>query len=123
MRSAGCRCRRKPSIGFAIAPQDGTDVDELLQRADVAMYVAKAQHAGVARYDSSLDHYDAASLALVAELRRAIDDGQLVLHYQPQSTLLDGSVRSVEALVRWQHPTARPALPRTCSCPSPSRPT
>ncbi len=93
------------SIGYAIAPQDGTDVDELLQRADVAMYVAKAQHEGVTRYDSSLDHYRAASLALVSQLRRAIDDGQLLLHYQPQSTLLDGSVRSVEALVRWQHPT------------------
>ena len=93
------------TIGYAIAPQDGTDVDELLQRADVAMYAAKAQHEGVTRYQPSLDHNRAASLALVSQLRRAIDDGQLLLHYQPQSTLLDGSVRSVEALVRWQHPT------------------
>ena len=93
------------SMGFVIAPEDGTDVDTLLQRADVAMYVAKAQHAGVARYDETLDEYDADSLTLVSELRRAIDEGQLVLHYQPQATLADGHVRSIEALVRWQHPT------------------
>ncbi|HEX4672827.1 MAG TPA: EAL domain-containing protein [Solirubrobacteraceae bacterium] len=93
------------SMGFVIAPEDGTDVDTLLQRADVAMYVAKAQHAGVARYDETLDEYDADSLTLVSELRRGIDEGQLVLHYQPQATLTDGRVRSIEALVRWQHPT------------------
>ena len=92
------------SVGFATAPDDGTDVDELLQHADVAMYIAKTQHAGVTRYDRSLDHYDAASLALVSELRRAIDAGQLVLHYQPQATLEDRSIHAVEALVRWQHP-------------------
>jgi diguanylate cyclase (GGDEF)-like protein len=93
------------SIGFAMAPEDGTDVDELLQRADVAMYIAKAKHSGVTRYDAALDHYDAASLSRVTQLRRAIDDGQLVLHYQPQATLADGTVRAVEALIRWQHPT------------------
>ncbi len=93
------------SVGYALAPEDGVDVDELVQRADVAMYVAKAQHTGVARYDPSLDHYDAATLSLVGELRRAIDEGQLVLHYQPQVTLSDSRARSVEALVRWEHPT------------------
>ena len=93
------------SIGFVLAPEDGTDIDTLLQRADVAMYVAKARHAGVVRYDAALDHYDAAKLSLVAEHRHAIDDGQLVLHYQPQTTLTDGRVQAVEALVRWQHPT------------------
>jgi diguanylate cyclase (GGDEF)-like protein len=93
------------SMGFVIAPEDGTDVDVLLQRADVAMYAAKAQHAGVARYDEALDQYDADSLALVSELRRGIDEDQLVLHYQPQATLADRRVRAIEALVRWQHPT------------------
>jgi diguanylate cyclase (GGDEF)-like protein len=92
------------SIGYALAPDDGTGVDELLQRADVAMYVAKASHAGVVRYDAAQDHYDATNLALVAELRHAIDEGQLVLHYQPKTWLADGSVEAVEALVRWQHP-------------------
>ena len=92
------------SIGYALAPADGTDVDELLQRADVAMYAAKARHAGVTRYDAATDHYDAGKLALVAELRHAIEEDQLVLHYQPQATLGDGRVAAVEALVRWQHP-------------------
>jgi diguanylate cyclase (GGDEF)-like protein len=93
------------SVGYALAPEDGLGVDELVQRADVAMYVAKAQHTGVARYDPSLDHYDAATLSLVGELRRAIDEGQLVVHYQPQPTVADTRARAVEALVRWEHPT------------------
>jgi diguanylate cyclase (GGDEF)-like protein len=93
------------SIGFVLAPADGGDIDTLLQRADVALYVAKAQHAQVLRYDATLDHYDPAKLSLVAELRHAIDDGQLVLHYQPQMTVADGRVKAVEALVRWRHPT------------------
>ncbi|HEX4189237.1 MAG TPA: bifunctional diguanylate cyclase/phosphodiesterase [Solirubrobacteraceae bacterium] len=93
------------SIGFVVAPDDGTDVDTLIQRADVAMYFAKAQHSGVMRYDPALDDYDAGKLSLVGELRHAIDAGELVLHYQPQSTLADGRIEAVEALVRWQHPT------------------
>ncbi len=93
------------SVGFVVAPDDGTDVDDLLQHADVAMYVAKAQHAGVVRYDAGHDHYDAANLGLIAELRRAIDAGELVLHYQPKAALDDRRVEAVEALVRWRHPT------------------
>ncbi len=93
------------SIGYVIAPDDGTDVDQLLQHAEVAMYVAKAQHVGVTRYDVHHDHYDAANLGLIADLRRAIDAGELVVHYQPKTTLADGHVEAVEALVRWQHPT------------------
>ncbi len=92
------------SIGYVLLPDDGTDVDELLQRADVALYVAKAQHAGVVRYDASQDHYNAANLGLIADLRRAIDNDELILHYQPKMTLSDGTVEAVEALVRWEHP-------------------
>jgi len=92
------------SIGYVVAPDDGTDVDELLQLADVAMYVAKVQHAGVVRYDPAQNHYDATKLALVSELRHAIEIDQLVLHYQPKTTLPGGRVEAVEALVRWQHP-------------------
>jgi diguanylate cyclase (GGDEF)-like protein len=93
------------SSGYAIAPDDGSDIATLLQRADVAMYVAKAVHGGVARYDALADHYDAADLALVGELRSAIQAGELVLHYQPKRPLDGGRVTTVEALVRWQHPT------------------
>jgi diguanylate cyclase (GGDEF)-like protein len=93
------------SIGYVLSPDDGIDVDDLLQHADVAMYVAKAQHAGVVRYDADHDHYDAANLGLIADLRRAIDADELVMHYQPKAALHDGHVDAVEALVRWQHPT------------------
>ena len=93
------------SIGFVVAPEDGTDADEMLQRADVAMYLAKTRHLGVARYDSTKDHYDAANLGLVSELRRAIERDELELHYQPKAALGDGRVEAVEALVRWNHPT------------------
>ena len=102
---SGLQLSVQASIGFVLAPQDGTDIDTLLQRADVAMYLAKVKHIGVVHYDAALDHYDAAALGLATELRHAIDDGQLVLHYQPQTTLADGHVKAVEALVRWQHPT------------------
>ena len=101
------------SIGFVVAPDDADDVDTLLQRADVAMYVAKAQHAGVLRYEPSLDHYDAAKLGLVSQLRHAIDAGELVLHYQPQTSLGEDRVESVEALVRWDHPTQGLLYPAT----------
>jgi diguanylate cyclase (GGDEF)-like protein len=92
------------SIGYVVAPDDGTDVDLLLQHADVAMYAAKSGHAGVMRYDPRQDRFDANRLSLVTELRSAIDSGELVLHYQPQVKLLDEHVVAVEALVRWQHP-------------------
>jgi len=93
------------SIGYVVAPFDGSEVDELLQHADVAMYMAKSKHLGIVRYDPDHDHYDATKLELVAQLRHAIDDGQLVLHYQPKLSLTDGRVDEIEALVRWQHPT------------------
>jgi diguanylate cyclase (GGDEF)-like protein len=93
------------SIGFVVIPEDGTDVDTLIQHADVAMYAAKSKHAGVVRYEPSLDRFDAASLSRVSKLRRAIDADELVLHYQPLATLADRKVVAVEALVRWQHPT------------------
>ncbi|MFL6238620.1 MAG: putative bifunctional diguanylate cyclase/phosphodiesterase [Actinomycetes bacterium] len=92
------------SVGYALSPDDGTEVDDLLQYADVAMYHAKSRHLGVARYDSVYDTYDAAQLALVAELRQAIEKGQLVLHFQPKVTTSTGDVPAVEALVRWNHP-------------------
>jgi diguanylate cyclase (GGDEF)-like protein len=92
------------SIGFAMSPDDGADVDTLLQHADVAMYVAKGGPSPVVRYDPGHDHYDSNKLALVGELRRAIDADELVLHYQPKSCVATGAITAVEALVRWNHP-------------------
>jgi len=92
------------SIGIARAPQDGSDAATLLQHADVAMYVAKQAGSGVASYHKELDQYDAARLALVGDMRRAIDGNELVLHYQPKIDLRTGVVDAVEALLRWNHP-------------------
>jgi diguanylate cyclase (GGDEF)-like protein len=91
------------SIGIAIAPRDGTDPVTLLQRADVAMYTAKADQTGVETYVPERDSYSPERLTLVSDLRHAIHEGQLVVHYQPQVDLLDGHVTGVEALVRWSH--------------------
>jgi diguanylate cyclase (GGDEF)-like protein len=92
------------SFGYAVAPADGGDVDVLLRRADVAMYHAKGSRTGTTRYDPRHDHFDVGKLALVGELRRAIEADELVLHYQPKAELRTGRVCAVEALVRWQHP-------------------
>jgi diguanylate cyclase (GGDEF)-like protein/PAS domain S-box-containing protein len=93
------------SIGVALFPGDGRDVETLLQRADVAMYQAKAENAGYAYYDeASCGPHDPGRLTLVGELRRALEQRELTLHYQPKAVLADGEVRSVEALLRWNHP-------------------
>jgi diguanylate cyclase (GGDEF)-like protein len=99
------------SIGFVVAPTDGEDADELLRSADVALHRAKTLHTGVARYEASHDHYDPANLALITELHHAIDADELVLHYQPKIRVADGRCESVEALVRWNHPTRGLLMP------------
>jgi diguanylate cyclase (GGDEF)-like protein len=93
------------SIGITIYPLHGDDVETLLRRADVAMYVAKEARSRYAFYDADHDEYNPQRLGLVSQLRRAIEERELVVHYQPKADLADGSVRSVEALVRWEHPT------------------
>ena len=93
------------SIGAALYPDHGTDPDELLQRADIAMYAAKAAHSGYALFGPAfLDQHSPRRLALLGELRRAIEQDQLVLHYQPKIDTHTGRVLGVESLVRWQHP-------------------
>ncbi len=92
------------SIGYVLAPDDGSDPQTLLQRADIAMYVAKTSRSSVVRYAPAHDQFDPAQLAVVAELRDALTNDELVLHYQPQLRLTDGRVHSVEALIRWHHP-------------------
>ena len=92
------------SIGIASCPEHGEDVSTIMRRADTAMYVAKRGNAGFAAYDPSFDHGVHESLSLMGELRRAVEENELVLHYQPKIRLSSGAVTDVEALVRWQHP-------------------
>jgi len=92
------------SIGIALYPDHGDDVDVLLRRADVAMYAAKRGHRGVALYDADQDSHNLDRLALMADLRAAIVGDALALHYQPLASLRSGQVVGVEALLRWTHP-------------------
>jgi diguanylate cyclase (GGDEF)-like protein len=91
------------SIGIALSPQHGEDVEALIRHADVAMYVGKKRHRPML-YSAHDDHYSPDRLALVGELRRAIAEGELVVHYQPRIDMSSGDVQAVEALVRWEHP-------------------
>ena len=91
------------SVGIALYPDHGEDVETLIRHADVSMYVSKDTHTPIV-YDADYDHHSRARLALIGELRRAITNGELVVHYQPQAKAGTGDVHMVEALVRWQHP-------------------
>jgi len=92
------------SIGVARAPQHGSTCDELVKRADVAMYVAKTAGRDVVVFDQSHDTASPSKLAMVAALRQAIGDGSLFIHVQPQLRLDTNEIVSVEALVRWTDP-------------------
>jgi diguanylate cyclase (GGDEF)-like protein/PAS domain S-box-containing protein len=92
------------SVGISLSPEHAADAETLLRYADVAMYVAKRSGGGVEMYSAEHDRHSADRLALASELRRAIEDGQLVLYYQPTIDCSRGQINGVEALVRWQHP-------------------
>jgi diguanylate cyclase (GGDEF)-like protein/PAS domain S-box-containing protein len=96
------------SVGVAVYPTHGDDVNTLLRRADVAMYVAKRSDAGACVYSAAQDYYAPDRLALLPQLREAIDSptatNHLVLHYQPKIDLNTSGLVGAEALVRWQHP-------------------
>jgi diguanylate cyclase (GGDEF)-like protein len=108
----GMRVDVSASIGVALAPAHAEDASGLLKRADVAMYAAKASGDGVRIYGDELS--EAANprrLALLGELRHAIDSGQIEAYVQPKASLRDHSVVGVEALVRWRHPRDGIRLP------------
>lgn len=91
------------SAGVAVFPEHAQEAEGLLRRADVAMYGAKRDRTGVEVYDSHRDGNTPDRLGLLGDLRRALDAGEVELHYQPK-VRFDGEVAGVEALVRWQHP-------------------
>ena len=99
------------SIGIACYPTHGEDKETLIQRADIAMYVAKADHTGYQIYETEQDRHSVQRLALAGELRRAIEHDELVLHYQPKVDVASGRVVGAEALCRWQHPSLGLIMP------------
>jgi diguanylate cyclase (GGDEF)-like protein len=93
------------SCGIAMAPENGTSAGELLQRADVAMYAAKEEHASVVVYSDEFNVNTPARLALLGDLRTALSRDEFVLHFQPAASMRGREVCGAEALIRWQHPT------------------
>jgi diguanylate cyclase (GGDEF)-like protein len=92
------------SIGIAIHPDHGTEAEALVQAADIAMHMAKRTATDYELYEPERDRRGPDRVARLSELRRALDLGELVLHYQPKVDLRTGRVSGVEALVRWDHP-------------------
>jgi diguanylate cyclase (GGDEF)-like protein len=94
----------RASIGITVRQPSDLTATDLLRRADVAMYEAKASRAGALFYDAARDSFSRERLRLAEELREGIERGELVVWYQPQIDALTKRVVAVEALVRWQHP-------------------
>lgn len=102
---SGNECRVTASIGSSTYPDDGEDVSTLLKNADIAMYRAKEQGRNGFQFFSERMNTDAVErMTVEADLRRAIERDELVLHYQPKIDVRSGRVTGLEALVRWQHP-------------------
>lgn len=99
----GISVQTSASIGIALFPDHATDAETLAQRADVAMYAAKRGRLGISLYSHEHDQSSVHRLALLGELRGAIQNHDLVLHYQPSLDLDTGQVHSAEALLRWEH--------------------
>jgi len=92
-------------VGIAMCPDDGTDAEVLQSNAEVALHQAQARGRGELQFFSpEMSRHAKDRLSLDADLRLAVERGELLLHYQPQSDLVSGKVVGVEALVRWQHP-------------------
>jgi diguanylate cyclase (GGDEF)-like protein len=96
--------RVEASIGIAMYPDDGTNFEQLMQHADVAMYLAKERHTGIERYEAQADRNSADRLAMLGDLRNAIQGGEIELYFQPKVLLADEQVIGMEALARWPHP-------------------
>ena len=93
------------SIGIALAPGDGVDLDQLLKNADLALYGAKGDGRRTFRFfEAGMDERAKARRSLELDLRQAINNGDLESHYQPVLNIADGKISSCEALLRWRHP-------------------
>ena len=93
------------SVGIAMYPHDGLDVPTLVKHADSAMYRAKKTNTGFQFYEASMEHTISEHVRLESDLRRALENNELEVYYQPQARLRDQQIIGMEALVRWKHPT------------------
>jgi len=92
------------SIGIASFPQDAIEASALMARADIAMYVAKQQRSGYTCFSPEMERSTENGLGLLSDLRRAIEENQLTLVFQPKIVLQSGLCNTAEALIRWRHP-------------------
>jgi diguanylate cyclase (GGDEF)-like protein len=100
------------SIGIAIYPKDGTDSSSLLKNADIAMYRAKASGKNTYHfYANEIDVHSLERLSLENELRQAVAQHEIEVHYQPKINIQSGRIAGAEALVRWRHPKRGMLLP------------
>ena len=99
------------SIGMSMFPDHGDNIDDLLRRADLAMYDAKRGGTGYALFAAEQEEAPARRLSLLTDLRQAIDRDELVLHYQPKIDLATRRTIGLEALIRWNHPSGRLFMP------------
>jgi diguanylate cyclase (GGDEF)-like protein/PAS domain S-box-containing protein len=101
----GCEVHISASIGIAIYPHDGDSIDELLRHADIAMYQVKGQGKnGRSFYHASMKDLSHQKIELEQSLRRALEQGELEMYYQPQVDVDSGRVTGAEGLMRWNHP-------------------
>ncbi|MEP5569682.1 MAG: EAL domain-containing protein [Halioglobus sp.] len=102
----------QPSVGIAIAPNDGKDVESLLKAASIAKFHAKQNDgAQIELYRNNMGQEGEERIRLESDLRKAVETNALTLHYQPQIDTHSGSVLGAEALLRWEHPELGPIAP------------
>ncbi|MDD5384335.1 MAG: EAL domain-containing protein [Gallionella sp.] len=103
----GHNIRATPSIGISVYPEDGTDRESLIMNADSAMYHTKENGRNDFKFFvADMKTKVAEKLFIESDLRKALEHGQFVLHYQPQVDIKTGHIIGAEALIRWNHPTA-----------------